>query len=316
MLREDDKEIVPSSGPQGHRVLHLPAASRSRSRGAATPTTRRFARGPGDRRRADRVLPDADRGGRRGRDPHRLHPVRVDADPGADVIRLLPLEVVEGEEAPAAGRRAAAVRVRAGRRGVLDALLPQVHRQPDLLLPAAGGGLRAGQPAAGDEVGDRQRAGSDREPDPRGQPGPAGRDHPGNQRDRRRRRTRWPTPTPGASERDDCHGYREDNAAGATPASAASPGSSARSSTSSSPPTRCRRCTTRSRWTSPWARSTQTITLEVALHVGDNIVRAISLKPTDGLVRGAEVRDTGAPISVPGRRRHQGPRLVTSPASA
>jgi F-type H+-transporting ATPase subunit beta len=45
--------------------------------------------------------------------------------------------------------------------------------------------------------------------------------------------------------------------------------------------------------------STQTITLEVALHVGDNIVRAISMKPTDGLVRGAEVRDTGAAISVP-----------------
>jgi len=41
------------------------------------------------------------------------------------------------------------------------------------------------------------------------------------------------------------------------------------------------------------------ITLEVELHVGDNIVRAISLKPTDGMVRGAEVRDTGGPISVP-----------------
>ena len=41
------------------------------------------------------------------------------------------------------------------------------------------------------------------------------------------------------------------------------------------------------------------ITLEVELHVGDNIVRAISLKPTDGMVRGAEVRDTGQPISVP-----------------
>ncbi|MFG1910151.1 F0F1 ATP synthase subunit beta [Kribbella sp. NPDC048928] len=45
--------------------------------------------------------------------------------------------------------------------------------------------------------------------------------------------------------------------------------------------------------------NSQTITLEVALHVGDNIVRAISMKPTDGLVRGAEVRDTGAAISVP-----------------
>ena len=42
-----------------------------------------------------------------------------------------------------------------------------------------------------------------------------------------------------------------------------------------------------------------TMTLEVAQHLGDNLVRAIALKPTDGLVRGAAVVDTGAPISVP-----------------
>src|SRR5690606_23197705 len=42
-----------------------------------------------------------------------------------------------------------------------------------------------------------------------------------------------------------------------------------------------------------------TMTLEVAQHLGDNLVRAIALKPSDGLVRGAEVVDTGAPISVP-----------------
>ncbi|HET6909400.1 MAG TPA: F0F1 ATP synthase subunit beta [Mycobacteriales bacterium] len=44
---------------------------------------------------------------------------------------------------------------------------------------------------------------------------------------------------------------------------------------------------------------TRTLTLEVALHIGDNMVRAISMQPTDGLVRGADVVDTGAPISVP-----------------
>ncbi|MFG1676793.1 F0F1 ATP synthase subunit beta [Micromonospora sp. NPDC049282] len=43
----------------------------------------------------------------------------------------------------------------------------------------------------------------------------------------------------------------------------------------------------------------KTLTLEVAQHLGDNLVRAISMQPTDGLVRGADVRDTGAPISVP-----------------
>ncbi|MDR1833527.1 MAG: F0F1 ATP synthase subunit beta, partial [Propionibacteriaceae bacterium] len=41
------------------------------------------------------------------------------------------------------------------------------------------------------------------------------------------------------------------------------------------------------------------VTLEVALHIGDNTVRAISLKPTDGLRRGTLVTDTGQPISVP-----------------
>src|SRR4051794_2197896 len=41
------------------------------------------------------------------------------------------------------------------------------------------------------------------------------------------------------------------------------------------------------------------ITLEVAQHLGDDLVRAIALKPTDGMVRGQEVRDTGSAISVP-----------------
>lgn len=43
----------------------------------------------------------------------------------------------------------------------------------------------------------------------------------------------------------------------------------------------------------------KTLTLEVAQHLGDNMVRAISMQPTDGLVRGASVSDTGAAISVP-----------------
>ena len=41
------------------------------------------------------------------------------------------------------------------------------------------------------------------------------------------------------------------------------------------------------------------ITLETAQHLGDGMIRAIALKPTDGLVRGQDVTDTGAPISVP-----------------
>ena len=41
------------------------------------------------------------------------------------------------------------------------------------------------------------------------------------------------------------------------------------------------------------------ITLEVEQHLGDSIVRAVALKPTDGLVRGALVTNTGGPIEVP-----------------
>ena len=41
------------------------------------------------------------------------------------------------------------------------------------------------------------------------------------------------------------------------------------------------------------------LNLEVAQHIGDNMVRAISLQPTDGLVRGTPVQDTGGPITVP-----------------
>ena len=42
-----------------------------------------------------------------------------------------------------------------------------------------------------------------------------------------------------------------------------------------------------------------TITAEVAQHIGDNVVRCIAMSSTDGLQRGTEAEDTGAPISVP-----------------
>jgi len=41
------------------------------------------------------------------------------------------------------------------------------------------------------------------------------------------------------------------------------------------------------------------LVLEVAQHLGENRVRGIAMSSTDGLVRGMEVVDTGAPISVP-----------------
>src|SRR3954464_12913659 len=41
------------------------------------------------------------------------------------------------------------------------------------------------------------------------------------------------------------------------------------------------------------------LVLEVALHLGDDTVRTIAMSSTDGLTRGTEAFDTGAPISVP-----------------
>lgn len=41
------------------------------------------------------------------------------------------------------------------------------------------------------------------------------------------------------------------------------------------------------------------LTVEVAMHLGENLVRCVALSSTDGLVRGMKVVDTGAPISVP-----------------
>ncbi len=41
------------------------------------------------------------------------------------------------------------------------------------------------------------------------------------------------------------------------------------------------------------------MTAEVAQHIGDDVVRCIAMSSTDGLVRGMECTDTGAPIEVP-----------------
>ena len=43
----------------------------------------------------------------------------------------------------------------------------------------------------------------------------------------------------------------------------------------------------------------QLLVLEVAQHLGENVVRAVAMDTTDGLVRGAEAIDTGDPITVP-----------------
>ena len=41
------------------------------------------------------------------------------------------------------------------------------------------------------------------------------------------------------------------------------------------------------------------LTVEVAQHLGERMVRAVAMDTTDGLVRGMEVTNTGQPITVP-----------------
>ena len=43
----------------------------------------------------------------------------------------------------------------------------------------------------------------------------------------------------------------------------------------------------------------QKVVVEVAQHIGDDVVRCISMNSTDGLVRGTNATDTGEPIKVP-----------------
>jgi F-type H+-transporting ATPase subunit beta len=52
-------------------------------------------------------------------------------------------------------------------------------------------------------------------------------------------------------------------------------------------------------FTSPGAAGKNKLTLEVQQHLGDNWIRAVAMSSTDGLKRGMEVTDVGAPISMP-----------------
>ena len=54
------------------------------------------------------------------------------------------------------------------------------------------------------------------------------------------------------------------------------------------------------------------LTCEVMQHIGYNVVRAVAMSSTDGLVRGMEAVDTGAPISVPVGPGTLGRKLLTT----
>jgi F-type H+-transporting ATPase subunit beta len=72
------------------------------------------------------------------------------------------------------------------------------------------------------------------------------------------------------------------------------------SSTWNSNRANCRRFTPRcSSPTRPSTTKKDNLVVEVAQHLGDNVVRTIAMDVTDGLVRGMPVKDTGKPIMMP-----------------
>lgn len=104
--------------------------------------------------------------------------------------RMLPLSLAETsagaqDEAGREGRDPSAVRVRAVGGGRPRRPAAALRREPHLQRTAAVGRFRARRPPPCDEVGHRQRRGPHQEPLPACQRGPPGRNHPGNQRDRR-----------------------------------------------------------------------------------------------------------------------------------
>ena len=81
--------------------------------------------------------------------------------------------------------------------------------------------------------------------------------------------------------------------------SARSSRSSDRWSTSSSRAATCRRSTTPSGSSPREGGQAIDVIVEVEQHLGENRVRTVAMKPTDGMQRGMEAIDTGAPIMMP-----------------
>ena len=225
-------------------------------------------------------------------------------------VRMLPLEVVEGEAKPEDDEVLPLYEFEPSPQSGARRAAPEVRPEPHLLRPAPGLGVRAGRPPEGHEVGHRQRRRAHQEVHPDRQPGPPGRHHPGDQRDRRwrerarrrqRRRRLDPLDKPRnrVSEKTMTATVEDTQ----TESGQGSTGRIARvigpvvdiEFPADSMPEMYNLLETQL----TVLDETKTLSLEVAQHIGDGMVRAISLQPTDGLVRGALVTDTGGPISVP-----------------
>ena len=189
--REGNTEVVTlHRRSQGRELLPLPQPCRSRASGPGFSENPTYADAREIADVAHRGVPHAGRGGRRRRDPRRLHPLPLDGHAGGERAAHPPVRRRRGGR----GRRGRdrgprALRLRAVGRGRARRAAPAVRRPPRSTPRCS--------TSAASEHAARQRAmksATDNAEDlvkdvhPQGERGPSGRDHPGNQRDRRRRR--------------------------------------------------------------------------------------------------------------------------------
>ena len=214
-----------------------------------------------------------------------------------ETVRLLPLEVVEATEAQADDARVPALRVRAGPGDGAGRAPAGLHPEPHLQRPPAVLGSQARRDAEGDEVGQRQRRQAHHRLHPPAQQRASGRDHPADRRDRRRGRR------PVLGEVETTPKEKKTMTPTATAEQTSVIGRVARVTGPvvdiEFPHDSLPDIYNALKTTITIGDESNEITLEVAQHLGDDLVRAIALKPTDGVVRGQEVRDTGGPITVP-----------------
>jgi ATP synthase F1 gamma subunit len=205
--------------------------------------------------------------------------------------------------APARGR---VHRVRARRGDTVGQVGAPGGRSGDLRRPARGVGVVLHRPAAGHGGGDRERRRARPHPDPRHEPRPSGLHHHRDHGNRWRRRGAPPiegsltTMTTTANQDTVPAGTLEDGRV----VSIAGPVIDVEF-----PPHALPEINHAVEFTIELDGTTSQVTAEVAQQIGDGRVRCICMQQTDGLVRGAPVRNLGRGITVPVGNAVLGSRL-------
>ena len=233
--------------------------------------------------------------------------------------RFLPLESTEvmAEEGHGEAGAVASFEFEPSPEAVLEALLPPIRGGPPLWGTARVGCVRARQQAAGDEGRNRQRRGDDRQVVPRDEPGTPGRHHHRDHGDCRRCRGPWQRRRhdrhtgargqPGLTDQIASEPKREPGVtmtvteapAAVEPKDGHIVGIAGPVIDAEFPPAELPEINTALEFDVVVDGESVTIVAEVAQQIGGGRVRAIAMKPTDGLTRGTVVRNTGRGITVP-----------------